>query len=79
MNAPAGSLIAYVTAPGHTASDGTGVNGLYTLSLLKHINIPGITILEVSQQVRSEVRQKSADEQIPWESTSLEGNFYFKK
>jgi hypothetical protein len=78
MNAPSGSLVAYSTAPGHTASDGSGINGLYTASLLKYINIPGITILEVFQQVRSEVRQKSGNGQVPWESTSLEGNFYFR-
>jgi hypothetical protein len=78
MNAPSGSLVAYSTAPGHTASDGSGTNGLYTASLLKYINIPGITILEVFQQVRSEVRQKSGNGQVPWESTSMEGNFYFK-
>jgi hypothetical protein len=77
MNAPAGSLVAYATAPGHTASDGTEGNGLYTSSLLKHIQTPGISILEVLQMVRSEVRQKSSNQQTPWESTSLEGNFFF--
>ena len=33
--APAGSLLAYATAPGTTASDGAGENGLYT----KHENM----------------------------------------
>lgn len=79
MNAPTGSLIAYATAPGRTASDGSGENGLYTSSLLKYITTPGITILEVFQHVRSDVRLKSSNNQIPWESTSLEGNFYFIK
>ena len=44
MNAPSGSLIAYATAPGSTASDGEGDNGLYTSMLLKHMDTPGITI-----------------------------------
>jgi hypothetical protein len=79
MNAPSGSIIAYATAPGYTASDGSGKNGLYTSSLLKHIMVPGITILEVFQHVRSEVRKESGNQQIPWESTSMEGNFYFIK
>jgi hypothetical protein len=79
MNAPSGSLIAYATSPGSTASDGPGKNGLYTSSLLKFMNNPGITILEVFQRVRSEVRTKSNNRQTPWESTSLEGNFYFRK
>ncbi len=79
MNAPSGSLIAYATSPGSTASDGPGKNGLYTSSLLKYMNNSGLTILEVFQKVRSEVREKSNNRQTPWESTSLEGNFYFRK
>jgi hypothetical protein len=79
MNAPSGSLIAYATSPGSTASDGPGKNGLYTSSLLKFMNYQGLTILEVFQKVRSEVRTKSNNRQTPWESTSLEGNFYFRK
>ena len=80
MNAPSGSLVAYATAPGRTASDGPpGSNGLYTSSLLKFIRMPGLTIYEVFQQVRQEVRQVSTNQQVPWESTSLEGNFYFRQ
>ncbi|MGM0667763.1 MAG: caspase family protein, partial [Bacteroidota bacterium] len=79
MNAPSGSLVAYATSPGSTASDGTGENGLYTSSLLKYMNNAGLTILEVFQKVRSEVRIKSNNRQIPWESTSLEGNYSFRK
>ncbi|MEP1095753.1 MAG: caspase family protein [Cyclobacteriaceae bacterium] len=77
MNAPSGSLIAYATAPGSTASDGEGDNGLYTSMLLKHMDTPGITIEQFFKRVRSEVNDKSNNKQIPWESTSLTGDFYF--
>jgi len=77
MNAPSGSLIAYSTAPGKTALDGGGKNSPYTSALLKHIGTPNITVLEMFQGVRSTVMSKSRGEQIPWESTSLRGNFYF--
>ncbi|MFN8239340.1 MAG: caspase family protein [Bacteroidales bacterium] len=77
MNAPGGSLIAYATAPGSTASDGSGKNGLYTSAILESIQTPGLTIIQVFQQVRKIVAQKSANQQIPWESTSLTGDFYF--
>jgi hypothetical protein len=40
MNAPSGSLIAYATSPGNTASDGKGKNGLYTSALLKYLTHP---------------------------------------
>lgn len=77
MNAPKGTIIAYATAPGSTASDGTGRNGLYTSAILQSILIPKINILQMFQQVRSIVNQKSNGQQIPWESTSLVGDFYF--
>jgi uncharacterized protein (TIGR02145 family) len=77
MTAPKGTLIAYATAPGSTASDGSGNNGLYTSAILESIKIPNITILQMFQQVRSIVNQKSNEKQTPWESTSLIGDFYF--
>lgn len=79
MNAPSGSLIAYSTAPGKTALDGRGKNSPYTSALLEHIGTPNITVLEMFQGVRSTVMAKSRGGQIPWESTSLRGNFYFTK
>jgi uncharacterized caspase-like protein len=72
-------MIAYSTSPGTVAKDGEGFNSPYTLALLKTIMTPNITILEMFQQVRVEVKDNTNEEQIPWESTSLEGNFYFKK
>lgn len=77
MSAPRGTLIAYATAPGNTASDGAGKNGLYTSALLESIQIPEITIIQMFQNVRNIVVQKSQDKQIPWESTSLTADFYF--
>ena len=79
MNAPSGSLIAYATAPGKTASDGAGSNGLYTEALLQNLFTPDLTILQVFQNVRRTVVDQSAQRQIPWESTSLIGDFYFNK
>ena len=77
MNAPSGSLIAYATSPGRTASDGSGANGLYTSALLENIKLPGINILQMFQNVRRTVSLKSGKQQIPWESTSLTADFFF--
>jgi uncharacterized caspase-like protein len=79
MNAPKGSLIAYSTAPGTTASDGSGKNGLYTEVLLNYIRGKGAPVNTMFQKVRLEVMEKSKEEQIPWESTSLTADFYFNK
>ncbi|MBN1416630.1 MAG: caspase family protein [Bacteroidales bacterium] len=79
MDAPTGTLIAYATSPGKTASDGSGINGLYTSAILESIQISDITILQMFQNVRNIVVQKSNNQQIPWESTSLIGDFYFSR
>ena len=77
MDAPKGSLIAYATAPGKTAADGDGRNGLFTGELLKQMQRPGLTIEQVFKNVRREVARATRDNQIPWESSSLTGDFYF--
>ncbi|MEQ1773704.1 MAG: caspase family protein [Burkholderiales bacterium] len=77
MQAPAGTLLAYATAPGEVASDGSGENGLYTQHLLSNMSLPGLKIEDVFKNVRASVRQESSGKQTPWENTSLEGEFYF--
>ena len=78
MDAPVGTLLAYATSPGAVASDGNGANGLYTQHLLTAIRQPGNKVEDVFKQVRANVRRDSQGKQVPWESTSLEGDFYFK-
>ena len=77
MDAPIGTLIAFATAPGAVASDGPGQNGLYTQHLLQAMQQPGVKIEDVFKNVRAGVRRDSQGKQIPWESTSLEGDFVF--
>src|SRR6185436_10635807 len=77
IDAPPGTLIAFATAPGSTAADGTGRNGLYTHYLVKEIAKPGAAIEEVFKAVRAGVRRDSKSAQVPWESTSLETAFVF--
>ncbi|MCF8155525.1 MAG: caspase family protein [Rhodoferax sp.] len=78
MDAPVGTLLAYATSPGAVASDGSGANGLYTQHLLNAIAQPGNKVEDVFKQVRANVRRDSQGKQVPWESTSLEGDFYFR-
>jgi uncharacterized caspase-like protein len=77
--APKGTFIAYATAPGSVASDGTGDNGLYTQELIKALRTPGLKIEDVFKQVRVNVLQQSDEQQVPWENSSILGDFYFKK
>jgi hypothetical protein len=77
INAPEGTLIAYATAPGKVAADGEGSNGLYTQALLRALGEPGLKVEEVFKQVRIEVARASGGTQVPWEASSLTGDFYF--
>ena len=79
LDAPPGTLLAYATAPGNVAEDGDvkAGNGLYTQFLLDEIKKPMARIEDVFKRVRLQVRQKSQGRQIPWESTSLEDDFFF--
>lgn len=77
MEAPKGTLIAYATAPGKVAQDGEGANSTYTTALLKVLGEPGLAVESVFKRVRSEVSRMTGDTQIPWEASSLTGDFYF--
>lgn len=78
VDAPSGTLIAYATAPGSVANDGPGNNGTYTGELIRAIQSPGVKIEDVFKHVRSAVREDTQGRQVPWEASSLEGDFYFR-
>jgi Caspase domain len=77
LDAPTGTFLAYATAPGNVAQDGTGKNGLYTGFLLEELKKPSASIENVFKRVRFQVRKASDGAQIPWETTSLEDDFVF--
>ncbi len=77
MDAPHSTLLAYATAPGNVASDGEGANGIYTENLLREMKAPDAKIEDIFKRVRLHVRRRTNGQQIPWESTSLEEDFYF--
>jgi len=74
-NAPSGTFISYSTGAGQVADDGEGENSPYTKALLENIAKPGLTINKVFMNVRSKVKRETG--QVPWELSSLEGDFFF--
>lgn len=64
-------------ARGEVALDGDGSNSTYTTALLKVLAEPGLPVESVFKRVRSEVANATGDAQVPWESSSLTGDFYF--
>jgi len=76
-NAPAGTFISYSTSPGNVASDGDGRNSPYTEALLWYMKEPGLTIEQVFKGARAKLGKDTGGKQIPWELSSLQGEFYF--
>ena len=52
-------------------------SGLYASVLLEHIMTPGLEIGQLFRLVRVEVMAASKYNQVPWESSSLTGSFFF--
>lgn len=75
-NAPTGTFISYSTGANQLAKDGDGRNSPYTKALLTNIDKPGLTINRVFMNVRSTVMKETG--QVPWELSSLVGDFYFR-
>jgi formylglycine-generating enzyme required for sulfatase activity len=76
--APQGTFIAYATAPGSVAADGTGRNSPYTRNLIACMKMPGTEIESAFKEVRKKVMQETGNQQVPWESSSLVDPFAFK-
>ncbi len=77
LDAVRGSFIAFATAPGSVAADGTGRNGIYTKHLLENLNHPESSIESVFKRVRVGVLGETGNRQVPWDASSLTGDFYF--
>lgn len=78
VNAPEGTIIAFSTSPGESASD-AGVDGhsIYTGTLLKYIGRERLSVEELFKKVRRTIFNYTDGKQTSWEHTSLVGDFYF--
>jgi hypothetical protein len=76
-----GTLIVFATAPGKVASDGIGSNrnGLFTSYLLKYIKTPNKDVETILRYVRTNVAKDTKNYQVPWNSSSLTGEFAFNQ
>lgn len=79
VDAGIGTLIAYATQPGNVALDGSGGHSPFAAALLEHMATPGLEVRQMLTRVRQEVISKTDGEQIPWDHSSLTGDFYFKR
>jgi peptidyl-prolyl cis-trans isomerase C len=58
-------LVAYATADGKTADDGTGRNGTYTAELLRHLGKSGTNLRDAVEDTQLAVEERSKGQQRP--------------
>lgn len=75
--APMGTIVSYSTSPGDVARDGKDRNSPYTTFLIKYMKEPGLSIEQVFKSVRQKLNKETNGKQIPWELSSLQGDFFF--
>ncbi|HTB01482.1 MAG TPA: tetratricopeptide repeat protein [Bradyrhizobium sp.] len=78
LNAGIGTLITFATSPDTVALDGSGKNSPFTAAMLRYIRTPGLEIRSMLTRVRADVIRATNEQQVPWDHSSLTGDFYFK-
>lgn len=79
ISAGNGTIIAFATSPNTSAlaSQNPTENSFYTKRLLEHIDHPNIKIEDMFKLVRKDVVNDTCGQQVPWENTSLNADFFF--
>ncbi|WP_051710987.1 caspase family protein [Andreprevotia chitinilytica] len=76
MDAPGGTLVAFATAPGSTARDGDGRNGLYTGELVRYLVDPSLDLKEAFDRAGAAVAQASGGKQLPRKDDGIYDKIY---
>jgi uncharacterized caspase-like protein len=76
--APPRTFLAYATAPGQVASDGSGKDSPYSAALIQALAVPGLKLEDVFKRVRNSVADATHSAQIPWDNSSVFDDFYFR-
>jgi peptidoglycan hydrolase-like protein with peptidoglycan-binding domain len=71
------SLVAFATAPGAVALDGTANNSPFTEALLKHLNTPDLEVSVMFKRVTNDVLEATEGSQRPEVVASMAREFYF--
>ncbi|WP_172327958.1 caspase family protein [Mangrovicoccus sp. HB161399] len=77
MKAPTGTFLAYATAPGAVALDGTGANSPFSSALAAAMQTEGVPVEQMFKTVRNEVIAATGGLQTPWDTSSLTQDFAF--
>ena len=66
-----GTIYAFATAPGKTASDGAGEHSPFAAAVLAHVGTKGLTFSSVMKIVQQEVYDRSSGKQLPYIEDAL--------
>ncbi len=79
ISAGTGTFISYATSPNDVSIgyNSENLNSLFTKYFIQNIGKPNLTIEDIFKLTRIDVENESEGTQVPWESTSLKGGFYF--
>ena len=79
IEAPLGTMVAFSTAPDGVALDNPQEkNSLFAKHLLQQMQEPGLPVEILFKRVRLAVASETNRVQVPWESSSLTGDFCFR-
>jgi len=76
VSATAGSFVAFSTSPGAVAYDGDSQLSPFTASFARRALEPKVELRQVLTKVRSDVVSATGGRQVPWDNSSLMGDFY---
>ena len=77
MEADAGTLISYSTAPGRVAYDGTGRTSPFSGAFARYLLTPATEVRQLLTKVRREVVRQTKGAQLPWDNSALLNDFFF--
>jgi formylglycine-generating enzyme required for sulfatase activity len=78
ISAPVGTLALYSAAPGQVIDESSGANNLFVGELIKELRSPNLTAEDIFNRARIGVSRASNNEQVPWVTSSLVEEFYFR-
>jgi formylglycine-generating enzyme required for sulfatase activity len=78
VDAPVGTLVLYSAAPGQVLDESSGANSLFVGELIKELRSPNLTAEDIFKRARIGVSRASNNEQVPWVTSSLVEEFYFR-
>jgi formylglycine-generating enzyme required for sulfatase activity len=78
IDVPVGTLALYSAAPGQVIDESSGANSLFVGELIKELRSPNLTAEDIFNRARIGVSRASNNEQVPWVTSSLAEEFYFR-